>query len=190
MIEYKKLTPLLLIVTALVVVVILALVAADTITRSTEMQSFIGRLGYVGVVIVAIMGGLNIFVPIPAVTLTPIFTASGLSLPLIILSLTIGTIIADYIGYLFGTVSRSYLFTQYPKIILWLEEKVTTKPKLLFPLTFLFAAFMPLPNEVIIIPFAVLGITFKRLFVPLLFGNLINQTMYAVGFQTVFNWVF
>ena len=189
-IEYKKLTPFLLVAAALLVVVILALLAADTITRSTEIQSFIAQMGYVGVIIIAIIGGLNIFVPIPAVTLTPIFTASGLSLPLIILSLTIGTLIADYIGYVFGMVSRSYLFNQYPKIISWLEHKVTTRPHLLFPLTFLYAAFMPLPNEVIVIPFAVLGIKFKRLFVPLLLGNLINQTMYAVGFQTVFNWVF
>ncbi len=190
MIEYKKLTPFLLIASALVTVVILALLAADTITRSTEIQSFIARMGHVGVILIAIIGGLNIFVPIPAVTLTPIFTASGLSLPLIILSLTLGTLIADYIGYVFGTVSRSYLFNQYPKIISWLEEKITSSPRLLFPLTYLFAAFMPLPNEVIIIPFAVLGIKFKKLFVPLLLGNLTNQTMYAVGFQTVFNWVF
>ncbi|MES2749678.1 MAG: hypothetical protein V4668_02855 [Patescibacteria group bacterium] len=190
MIEYKKFIPFLLISVVLLGVVILALFAADTITRSTEIQSFIGNLGYVGVILVAIIGGLNIFVPIPAVTLTPIFTASGLSLPLIILSLTVGTLIADYIGYLFGTVSRSYLFNQYPKIISWLEEKVTTRPHLLFPLTFLYAAFMPLPNEVIIIPFAVLGIKFQRLFLPLLLGNLVNQSMYAVGFQTVFNWVF
>ena len=190
MIEYKKFTPFLLVAAALVVVVILALLAADTITRSTEIQAFISQMGYLGVVIVAIIGGLNIFVPIPAVTLTPIFTASGLSLPLVIVSLTIGTLIADYIGYIFGTVSRSYLFYQYPKIISWLEEKIITRPKLLFPLTFFYAAFVPLPNEIIIIPFAVLGIKFKRLFIPLLVGNLVNQSMYAVGFQTVFNWMF
>ena len=77
--------------------VVLSLLTAETITHSTEIQSFIARLGYAGVVTVAIIGGLNIFVPIPAVTLTPLFTASGLSLPLIICSLTLGTIIADYI---------------------------------------------------------------------------------------------
>lgn len=190
MVEYKKFTPFLLLVAVLVVVVVLSLLTADTITRSTEIQSFIARLGYAGVVAVAIIGGLNIFVPIPAVTLTPLFTASGLSLPLIIGSLTLGTIIADYIGYLFGTVSRSYLYTQYPHIVSWLEEKIVTRPRLLFPLTFLYAAFVPLPNEVLIIPFAVLGIKFQKLFVPLLLGNCINQTLYAVGFQTVFNWVF
>lgn len=139
---------------------------------------------------IAIIGGLNIFVPIPAVTLTPVFTASGLYLPFVILALTAGTLIADYIGYLFGNVSRPLLYNQYPKIIAWLENKITTKPTLLIPITFLYAAFIPLPNEVLVIPLAVLGIKFRRILLPLIFGNLLNQAIYATSIQTIFWWWF
>lgn len=169
---------------------LLALFLAQWIVTSPQAQATITSLGYGGVVLVAIIGGLNIFLPIPAFTLTPIFTAAGLSLPLIILALTIGTIIADYIGYLFGHISKPILYSRYPRVITHLENSITTKPKLLIPITFVFAAFIPLPNEVLIIPVAVLGVKFRRIFLPLLFGNLLNISIYATGMQTIFWWWF
>jgi hypothetical protein len=171
-------------------VAVVALFLAQWIVTSPLAQATITSLGYGGVVLVAIIGGLNFIVPIPAVTLTPLFTASGLLLPYIILSLTIGTIIADYVGYLFGNLSRPVLYAQYPKVVTWLEAKITNKPRLLLPITFLYAAFVPLPNEVLVIPLAVMGIQFKRMFLPLLFGNLLNQAFYATSIQAVFSWWF
>jgi membrane protein YqaA with SNARE-associated domain len=178
------------VILSVILVAVLALFLAEQIVSSPALQSFVAQLGYLGVILVAIIGGLNIIVPIPAVTLTPIFTASGLHLPFIILSLTIGTLIADYIGYAFGHFSRPVLYAQYPKVVSWLEEKITTKPTLLFPITFLFAAFLPVPNEVLVIPLAILGIKFRRMILPLLLGNLVNQTIYATGIQAVFSWWF
>ena len=178
------------VIASILLVAMLALFLAERIVSSPELQSLVAQLGYAGVVLVAIIGGLNIIVQIPAVTLTPIFTASGLYLPFIILSLTIGTLIADYIGYVFGHFSRPVLYAQYPKVVSWLEHKITTKPKLLFPITLLFAAFLPVPNEVLVIPLAVLGIKFRHMILPLLLGNLINQTIYATSIQAVFSWWF
>lgn len=171
-------------------VAVLALFLAQWIVTSPLAQATITSLGYGGVVLVAIIGGLNFIVPIPAVTLTPLFTASGLLLPYIIICLAIGTIIADYIGYLFGHLGRPALYAQYPKVVTWLEAKMTTRPHLLLPITFLYAAFVPLPNEVLVIPLAVMGIKFKRMFIPLLLGNLLNQAIYATSIQAVFTWWF
>ena len=74
----KKTLGLIAVFVSILLVAVLALFLAEQIVSSPELQSLVARLGYVGVILVAIIGGLNIIVPIPAVTLTPIFTASGL----------------------------------------------------------------------------------------------------------------
>lgn len=186
----QKTWGLLTIFASIILVTVLALFLAEWIVQSPEAQATIASLGYFGVVMVAIIGGLNIIIPIPAVTLTPIFTASGLHLPFIILALTGGTIIADYIGYLFGKISRPVLYGHYPKVITWLEETIITRPKLLQLITFIYAAFIPLPNEVLVIPLAVMNIKFRRILLPLLFGNLLNQAIYATSIQSIFSWWF
>lgn len=190
MIGYKKFTPILLLVAVLLIVTTIALFAAQYIENSTSAQRIITDLGYGGVILIAVIAGINVIVPIPAVTLTPIFTAAGLLLPWIIVSLTVGTLIADYIGYLFGHWSRTHIYRNYPTVVAYIETIYLHHPRLIIPLVFLFAAFMPLPNEVLVIPLALLSVRWRLMVLPLFFGNLINQTIYAYGMDSIYSWLF
>jgi len=187
---YKKFTPILLIIAVLLTVTTVALFAAQFIENSTAAQAIISELGYGGVILIAIIAGINVIVPIPAVTLTPIFTTAGLLLPWIILSLTVGTIIADYIGYLFGHWSRTHIYKSYPSAVAYIEKIYIHHPRLIVPLVFLFSAFIPLPNEVLVIPLALLSVRWRLMILPLFFGNLINQTIYAYGIDSIYGWLF
>jgi membrane protein DedA with SNARE-associated domain len=176
--------------TVLMSVGIGALFFAEYLLRHPDLQAQIASLGYVGVIVIATIAGLNIILPIPAVTFTPIFVAAGLSLPGIIFSLTIGTLLADFLGYLFGRLSRDTLTIKYPKLIHRLKDIHKHHHQWLLPIIFLFAAFMPLPNEALILPLAVLGISWKKMVLPLFLGNLVNQTIYAYGMHAVFRLLF
>lgn len=167
----------------------LALLAAEAIINNPALQALVLSFGYLGIVGVAMVAGLNVIVPIPAATLTPIFTAGGLALPGIILALTIGTLLADFIGFAFGKLSRATVETKYPTLVRRLEALYETRRTWLIPVVFLYAAFVPIPNEALIIPLAFLGVRWYRLVIPLFIGNLINQALYAYGFQNVF-WYF
>jgi membrane protein YqaA with SNARE-associated domain len=190
MIEYKKYIPLLLIIVVLSIVTTAALFLAQFIENSASAQVVISELGYGGVILIAIIAGINVIVPVPAVTLTPIFTSAGLLLPWIILSLTIGTLIADFLGYLFGQWSREHIFKHYPRSIAYIKKVYIHHPHLIIPLVFLFSAFMPLPNEVLVIPLTLLSVRWRLMILPLFFGNLINQTIYAYGIDSIYGWLF
>jgi membrane protein YqaA with SNARE-associated domain len=163
---------------------------AQEFTESSTIQLLILDFGYVGVVITGVIGGLNTFVPIPAASFTPLFVAAGLYLPLIILMLTIGTLIADYVGFALGHVSREMVKLKQPKIFSFFLNLKEQHHHLVLPAVFLYAAIMPIPNEFVLIPLALSGIPFRFLFLPLLFGNLINQAVLSYGFTSLFDILF
>ncbi len=167
-----------------------ALLLAEYTLSNPAFQQFIASFGYIGITVFATIAGLNVLVPIPAATFTPVFTAAGLILPGIILALTLGTLLADFIGYVFGRVSRATVEAKYPSLITKLEHIHATRRAWILPVAFLYAAFVPIPNEALVIPLALLGVSWRSLFLPLLLGNLINQAIYAYGFQNIFWLVF
>ncbi len=164
--------------------------AAEQLRTEPSLQQTILRFGYPGIILVSIIAGLNVIVPFPAASLVPIFTTAGLYLPFIILCLTLGTVIADYIGFRFGRFSSNHVHARYPKLVSTLEHIYTEKQSLVLPTIFIYAACIPFPNEVLLIPLAILGMRFSRILIPLLLGDLLNQFLYAVGIQNVFTWWF
>jgi membrane protein DedA with SNARE-associated domain len=178
---------LLLILTA---VASLALFSAEYLLNNPDLQAQVASFGYLGVLVIAVIAGLNVILPIPAVAFTPIFTAAGLSLVGIILALTVGTLIADFIGYVFGRLSRETLATKYPAFVRRLENIHNYHRRWLLPIIFLYAAFMPVPNEALVIPLALLGVPWRIMMIPLFLGNLVNQSIYAYGMYTAFRLLF
>jgi len=174
----------------LVLVLTGAFFAADYVRSSPSASAFIAQFGYGGVILLATIAGLNVFIPVPSASFVPIFTEVGLWLPGIILSLTIGTIIADYIGFVFGHWGRKAVVKKYPKPMERFERLYDNHRKFLPYVIFLYAAFMPLPNEAIVLPLAVLGVPFRTMLIPLFIGNLVNQTIFSYGIQNVFTWLF
>ncbi len=167
-----------------------AFLAAQFALHSPLLQTYIAAFGYGGAVGISYIAGLNVLVPLPIATLTPLFTAAGLAIPGLILSFTIGTILADFTGYFLGRIGRETIRSHHPRIVRALEKIYHEHKLWLIPGIFLYVAFVPLPNEVIVIPLALLGMRWNAMLIPLLLGNLVNQTIYAYGIQNIFQWIF
>jgi membrane protein YqaA with SNARE-associated domain len=159
---------------------------AFTIEQNPAAQNILATIGYPGVFILALIIGLNPFMPVPAATFTPIFLSAHLSLPLIIVALTFGTIAADSLGYLFGHVSKSYVRRAHPRIYRFFKNLYTKHHPYVLPVVCFYSAFIPLPNELFLLPLAVLGMPFRTLLIPILIGDAISQTLMALGVQNIF----
>ena len=94
-----------------------ALYFADYVKESEQAKALVDQFGYFGIFIISVVAGLNLFVPIPAPTFVPIFTAAGYPFLGIILIMVIGTTIADLIGYFIGLIGKNYAENKYPKMI-------------------------------------------------------------------------
>jgi len=154
---------------------------SQSISDNETILTIVDKFGYLGVMCMAIIAGLNTFVPLPAATFASVFIAAGLTLPLIVLSLAIGTLIADFVGYVFGNVTREIIIKKYPKLFDFIQKLQEKHHKLILPLVFLYASFVPFPNEVIIIPLALSGISFKKILIPLILGNFVHQAVLIYG---------
>lgn len=165
---------------------VLAFWLADFVTNDEAARELIGQFGYLGVGVLAIIAGLNAVVPVPAATFTPVFVSAGLLLPLIVIALTLGTLIADLIGYYFGHWSRAVVAERYPKMLQRWHDLQHNHQNWLLPGVMIYAAIIPIPNEAILIPLAILGVRLPLLIPPLLIGNAFNQAALAYGFNELF----
>lgn len=161
-------------------------VTAGKLGESEAVQSALSAYGYLTVLGIALVAGLNAIVPIPAATFVPLFTEAGLYLPLIITMLIVGTTAADFIGYALGRLSRDYVRNKYPRMLRWLKKIHDQHAHLILPFIIAYAAIIPLPNEIILIPLAIIGYKTRLLLVALLVGNTVNQTALAYGYENVF----
>lgn len=163
----------------------MAVFGSQLLSTNAVALTIIDSLGYVGVFVAAVIAGLNVFVPIPAATLTPLFVAAGLTIPLIILALALGTLVADWVSYFIGHLGREVIATRYPRVQRYTEEIATLHPTVIVLFVGLYAAVVPLPNEAILIPLALGGVSWRLLVVPLLVGALVIQTLLVAGVSWV-----
>ena len=164
----------------------LAFYAATIVEANGTVREFVAQFGILGILIVAFISGLNILIPLHAATFTPIFTQAGFNLPTIIAAFTLGTLMADLVGYGIGVWGRHATKERHPRI----HQKLITfnqkHGRLILPAIFLFAAFVPFPNEAMLIPLGLIGFRFYTLLPPLILGTMLNHTLYALGFMNIF----
>lgn len=163
---------------------------AQFIVEDTTAQTLVQNFGYWGVLLVSYIAGLNAIVPVPAGSFVPIFVAGGLAMPLIITMLVIGTFLADMTAYLVGVLGRKIATNKYPRLIHY-STILKEKNKFYVVLgVFLYATFSPLPNELILVPLALMGTPLLLLVPPLLVGTILYQSAFAFGVTELFNLFF
>lgn len=167
-----------------------SLFLADYVANNDMAQNLVGQFGYLGILIIAIVSGINVLLPVPAAAFVPVFIAAGLWLPLVIIALVVGTTIADLIGFFIGRWSKDFVEEHYPRSYKRIQVLDERHHSLVLPMVFLYAAFIPFPNEAILIPIALIGFRFQTLLIPLVLGNLVNQTALAFGATNIFTLVF
>lgn len=161
------------------------LIISSSLSESEQVTKVVTEFGYVGVMIMGIIAGLNSVVPIPAAAFTPVFTAAGLTIPFIILALAAGTLVADFVSFYLGQLTKSLVTDKYPRLTTFFENLKARHHHWLPFFVLLYAAFMPLPNEIILIPLGIAGVTFGRVIIPLFIGDFIFQTYMVYGFENL-----
>lgn len=149
--------------------------------ENEQIAEFVRSYGYAGIFIIAIVSGFNLIVPVPAISLLPIYVASGLELSLVFLTISVGVTIADTAAYYIGHISRAVASNEVVKTIQKLEKWRERNPALPFVILFFFASFVPLPNEVLVIPMGFLGYRLAYV-LPIVFaGNMLFNIFSGYG---------
>ena len=168
-------------------VILVVFFAAEYIMQHPGAQHVITELGYPGIFLAAVVASFNT-IAVPAASLVPLFTAAGLQLPFIIAALAFGTFTADCINFALGNWGSVVVEKRYPATYNHFQRLYTSHSIFIWPAVFLYAAFVPLSNQIIILPLAALGAPFRRLFPILLLAAFVNQGLIALGTQSLFAW--
>jgi membrane protein YqaA with SNARE-associated domain len=186
MTKRKKIISLSLFIGAIIAVLVASFFLTQYVSNDEASQKLIQEFGYLAVLAISFIAGLNLFLPVPAATFVSIFTAGGMSLPAIIFLLIVGTMAANLLSFAIGHYGRHVTKSHYPKIQTWLTNLYTKHQKYLPYFVFGFTALVPLPDEVYLIPLGVIGIKLKIIIIPLLLGTIIYQTLAAYGIDNIF----
>lgn len=169
------------------VIVAVALWLGWLARQNDTLRTLVVEFGYGGVLIVSVISGVNLFVPIPAVAFFPLFLESGLNPVAVIITMSLGMTIADSISFFLGKAGRRALDS--PSQHGWFARLDRFRQRNYWwpiGILFLFVAFAPLPNELLVIPLALLGYPLIRLMAPLLIGNIVFNTVFGTGILAIF----
>lgn len=160
---------------------------ADLARGDDTIKNMVSSYGYLGMFILSVISGFNLIVPIPAISFLPLFLESGLNFWLTIIIISFGMTVADSIVYLLGDFGRKVMANQMEQKV----EKKLEKIREQYPIApliilFLFAAFIPLPNELFLIPLAFLGYRFFLIMTISFAGSVLFNLLYAYSIVNLF----
>jgi len=150
---------------------------------SEKIQQFAQQFGYIGIFFASVLSGFNVLVPIPIIGFYPFFLESGFSSWGIVATISAGMLIGDVFGYILGIVGRGV--AQESDIARSIVSKFEAlhNRHYIAPLIalFMYAAFVPLPNELVVIPMAFMGYQLRYMIIALFLGNILFNTLAAFG---------
>jgi membrane protein YqaA with SNARE-associated domain len=176
------------IIRVIIIILILVLLfwAGNVISNDELISNIIRKYGYLGLFFISIISGFNLLIPIPAISFLPFFLNLKLNFLIIILVISIGVTTSDLLGFVLGRTSRYIILSNFENKILsrfeQIRKKLNWSPIIAL---FLFASFVPLPNEIMIIPMAILGYKFTYIFLSVFWGNLIFNFTYGIGIMSI-----
>ena len=155
---------------------------AHLIQNNSTAAEIVGNYGYFGAFIISIIGGLNLVVPVPAVAFLPVFLESGLNFWFLILIMGIGVTLADSVAFFVGKLGHEFAHhAGHGASLRWVRHVRERHPLAPFFAAFFFSVFVPLPNEILMVPLGFLGYRFVYIFPIVLVGNLFFHLLYATG---------
>ncbi|HSH45056.1 MAG TPA: hypothetical protein VK966_04330 [Longimicrobiales bacterium] len=144
------------------------------------------RFSYPGVFLAAAISGFNLVVPIPVIAFFPFFMEVGFHPVVTVAVIAAGMTTGDLVGYVLGRATREVFAAGAQGVVARLEALRARHRVLPFVVMFLYAAFAPLPNELLVIPLAFLRFRVAGVFLAVLGGNLIFNSLMALGVTRVF----
>jgi len=128
--------------------------------------------------------------PVPIVAFTPIFVELGLNTVLVVVAIVIGLTMGDLVTYAFGVLGRRLSGGKENKVLVRLEAYSKKYKTLPLWILFFWASFIPIPNEVLLLPLGLLGYRLVHILPPLILGNIVLNTLVASGVVGIFSALF
>lgn len=170
----------------LALVIGLAIYLGHIARESEEIRQAVSSYGYAGVLVVAMISGFNLVVPVPAASFMPLFLESGLHYWTTLAIITAGMTIADTVAYFLGNMGRTAVSESTENKFLNKLKKIHNDHKYApLIILFFFAAFAPLPNEVLLIPFGFLGYKLRHVLPIVFLGNAVFNMLYTKGLTSI-----
>ncbi|MGV8151836.1 MAG: VTT domain-containing protein [Candidatus Nanoarchaeia archaeon] len=154
-------------------------------------QGIVSKIGiknsYLLLGLAAFIGGTSIFLPFPYYILTMSFGAAGLNPILLGICAGIGTLLGDSTTYYLAYHGREFAPKKFSVFFINLFNKIVSKNKKCIPVfVFLYTSFLPLPDDLIMVPAGFVGYPFKKIAPFALIGKIIFNTLLA--FSGLYGW--
>ena len=138
------------------------------------MQTLATQYGYFGIFLIALIGALSMFVPIPYTVV--VFTLGGLTVDgayvfdpvLIALAAGLGSALGEFSAYAVGLGGRKVLGGKYKRKM----DVLTRVFNRYGPVVIFVFALTPLPDDLIFIPLGVMRFSLLKAFIPALIGKI------------------
>ena len=174
-------------VAAVVVLVSFAVWVNLRVGELDSLRQTVMALGYPGLLGASVLSGFNLLVPVPVVAFFPVLLESGFRPAPALATIAIGMTAGDFLGYLIGDASRDLAGDRLQGLRAKVDDLHRRHPVLPLLLLFLYAAFAPIPNELLVIPLAFMGYSLIAVMVAVLLGNVVFNTLAAYGVSVLFS---
>ena len=154
--------------------------------ESPRVPGLLAAGGYFGVFVFSFINGCIIFVPIVTASFVPALVASGLEVLPLILIITLGMTLADSVAFFLGRLGRAQVLASNGRLASFLATAGAKHSWLPLVVVALWAAFVPLANEVILFPVGLLGYRAHQVIPMLVLGSLTLNTLFSLGFLGIF----
>ncbi|MXW17838.1 MAG: hypothetical protein F4139_15665 [Gemmatimonadetes bacterium] len=142
--------------------------------------------GYPGLFAVSVVSGFNVVWPVPVAWFYPFLIEAGFGPVPTLATIAVGMTGGDLLGYLIGNTTRNISSYRLARFRVRAEAWHARHRFLPLALLFLYAAFVPLPNELLVIPMAYMRYSMAAVMAAVLFGNVIFNTLMAMGVSLIF----
>ncbi|NNM32911.1 MAG: hypothetical protein HKO53_07575 [Gemmatimonadetes bacterium] len=152
--------------------------------RAAELDSLrdsVAALGYPGLLGASALSGFNLVVPIPVVAFYPFLIEAGFEPVPTLATIALGMTTGDLVGYLIGDASRTLAKDRMVGLRERVDQLHARHPVLPLAVMFLYAAFAPIPNELLVIPLAFMGYSIVWVMAAVFFGNIVFNSLAAFG---------
>lgn len=163
--------------TIILILAVLFVVSFWTIIFSYfDVRLFVEKIGvgngYLIAVLVAFFGGLSAFTTASFFSTIGILSIGGLSPWVLALVTSPVLLLGDYIFYFLGESGKKALSEKIVGKIERFYLRIQKHGSVMIPVSlYIYAAFTPLPADVLMISLAILGYPFKKIFIPTLLGH-------------------
>lgn len=137
--------------------------------------------GYIGMFVLAFLGGTTTLVPIPYFIVVIALAGIGFNPYLLGLSAGLGATAGDTVSYFVGYHGQTFFSTGAQKKFNRIHRVLTRWPALTPVFLFLFGAVVPLPDDLVILPLGLVRHRYVSTVVPVGLGKIVMNTNLALG---------